>query len=366
MVDYLIVGAGLYGATFAREATNRCKDCIVIDKRPHIGGNVYTEKRHGIDIHKYGPHIFHTNSKMVWDFVNRFAEFNDYRHKVLSYSDMQHYSFPLNLKTLEQLWPGLSDEELIAKFEAGKSKHDKYENLEEWAIAEVGEEIYRKFIYGYTKKQWGTEPSNLPSSIISRLPVRLERNDDYHNARYSGIPKCGYTEMVANMLKGIDVILDMDFLEHRESWEQLANKIVYTGPIDEFFNYELGELAWRSLRFEEYEYDYFPVQRVAQINYPQDNVEYTRTVEHKHFNNTGDRKSVVTFEYPQEYKRGREKYYPVNDCENYSLYLDYKKMIPEKYIFGGRLAEYKYYDMDQVIAASLKRVFREIRNDRIR
>lgn len=366
MVDYLIVGAGLYGATFARQATDERKDCIVIDKRPHIGGNVYTEKKYGIDVHKYGPHIFHTNSEMVWRFVNRFAEFNDYRHKVLSYSDMQHYSFPLNLKTLEQLWPGLSDEELIAKFESGKSEHQVWENLEDWAIAEVGEEIYRKFIYGYTKKQWGTEPSNLPSSIISRLPVRLERNDDYHNARYSGIPKCGYTEMVANMLKGIDVVLDMDFLEHRESWEQLAKKIVYTGPIDEFFNYELGELAWRSLRFEEYEYDQHQVQPVAQINYPQDNVEYTRTVEHKHFNNTGDRKSVVTFEYPQEYKRGREKYYPVNDCANYSLYLDYKKMIPEKYIFGGRLAEYKYYDMDQVIAASLKRMFREVRNDRIK
>lgn len=355
MIDYLIVGAGLYGATFARLAKEHCKDCIVIDKRPHIGGNVYTERKHGIDVHKYGPHIFHTNSDKIWEFVNRFAEFNDYRHKVLSYSDMQHYSFPLNLKTLEQLWPGLSDNELIAKFEAGKSEHQVWENLEEWAIAEVGEEIYRKFIYGYTKKQWGTEPANLPAFIINRLPVRQDRNDDYHKSRYSGIPKCGYTKMVENMLEGTDVILDTDFLENREFWEQVSHKIIYTGPIDEFFNYEFGELGWRSLRFEEYEYDQRQVQKVAQINYPQDNVEYTRTVEHKHFNNTGSNKSIVTFEYPQKYKKGLEKYYPINDCENYNLYMKYKEMIPENYIFGGRLAEYKYYDMHQVIGAAMKK-----------
>jgi UDP-galactopyranose mutase len=345
--------------------TDAGKKCLVIDKRTHIGGNVYTENIKGIDVHKYGPHIFHTNSKKIWDYVNQFAEFNDYRHKVLSCHNAFLYSFPLNLKTLEQLWPGLDDENLLAKFEKKQSENQIWDNLEDWAIAEVGEEIYRKFIYGYTKKQWGMEPKYLPRSIISRIPVRTDRNDDYHNAKFSGIPIRGYTDMVSNMLDGIDVMLGLDYLDEREHWDKQATTIVYTGPIDEFFNYKHGELQWRSLSFEEKIYDYTTseygatLQPVAQINYPDDDVAYTRTVEHKHFNNTNQKHSIVTYEYPQEYKRGREKFYPINDLSNNTLYQKYKAMIPDGHIFGGRLAEYKYYDMDQVIAAAITKSKKE-------
>lgn len=353
--DFLIVGAGLYGATFARQATDAGKKCLVIDKRSHIAGNAYSQNVGGIEVHKYGPHIFHTNSDKIWNYVNQFAKFNDYRHKVLSLYDRKHYSFPLNLKTLEQLWGNLSDEELIAKFKAGQSEHQVWENLEDWAIAEVGKEIYDKFIYGYTKKQWGTEPRNLPSSIISRIPVRTERNDDYHKSKFSGIPADGYTKMVANMLDGITVVVNEDYLLKRNYWDDIAKHVVYTGPIDEFFDYKFGELSWRSLRFEEYKYDYRNVQGVAQINYPEDNVAYTRTVEHQHFNDTGASHSIVTFEYPQKYERGREKFYPINDAINNGVYQEYKKMIPKSHTFGGRLAEYRYYDMDQVIAAAMSK-----------
>lgn len=358
-MDYLVVGAGLYGATFAREATNAGKRCLVIDKRSHIGGNVYTENVGGIDVHKYGPHIFHTNSEKIWNYVNQFAEFNDYRHKVLSCHNAFLYSFPLNLKTLEQLWPGLDDKQLLERFYSGRSEHQVWENLEEWAIAEVGKEIYEKFIYGYTKKQWGTEPRNLPSSIISRIPVRTDRNDNYHNAKFSGVPKRGYTDMVSNMLDGIDVMLGVDYLHLREQLDKKFRHIVYTGPIDEFFNYAHGELEWRSLSFEERLYDY-TYQPVAQVNYPEDDVTYTRTVEHKHFNDDVKcEHSVVTFEYPQKYERGREKFYPINDVFNNALYQKYKSMIPSGHIFGGRLAEYKYYDMDQVVGAAISK-FRKV------
>lgn len=359
MIDYLVVGAGLYGATFAREATNAGKKCLVIDKRPHIGGNVYTENVGGIDVHKYGPHIFHTNSEKIWNYVNQFAEFNDYRHKVLSCHNSFLYSFPLNLKTLEQLWPGLDDKQLLERFYSGRSEHQVWENLEDWAIAEVGKEIYDKFIYGYTKKQWGTEPRNLPSSIISRIPVRTDRNDNYHKCKFSGIPINGYTDMVSNMLDGIDVILNVDYLHLRETLDKGFRHIVYTGPIDEFFNYEHGELEWRSLSFEEKIYN-STYQSVAQVNYPEYDVAYTRTVEHKHFNNSKCKHSVVTFEYPQKYEKGREKFYPINDTFNNALYQKYKSMIPSRHIFGGRLAEYKYYDMDQVIGAAISKFRRTI------
>lgn len=355
--DFIIVGAGLFGATFAREMTDSGKSCLVLEKRKHIAGNVYTENNDGIEVHKYGPHIFHTNSEKIWNYVNRFAEFNNYRHKVLSLYGTRHYSFPLNLKTLEQLWGKLSDEELIAKFESGKSEHQVWENLEEWAIAEVGEEIYYKFIYGYTKKQWGTSPANLPSSIISRIPVRTNRDDDYHACKFSGIPTCGYTKMVSNMLEGIKVVVDEDYLLNRDYWDSIAKRVVYTGPIDEFFDYKYGELDWRSLKFEEHKYDYRKVQDVAQINYPEENVPYTRTVEHQHFNDNGAKHSIVTFEYPQKYQKGLEKFYPINDATNNYTYSKYKKLINDKkYILGGRLATYKYYDMDQVIASALSTV----------
>lgn len=355
MIDYLVVGAGLYGATFAREATNAGKKCLVIDRRNHIAGNIYTQNNKGIDVHKYGPHIFHTNSGRIWDYVNRFAEFNNYKHKVLSYCDERYYSFPININTLEQLWGNYDDATLLNMFQCKRNKNKPSNNLEEWAIIELGEEIYQKFIYGYTKKQWGVDPKELPSSIISRIPIRTNRNDDYHNCVYSGVPKNGYTEMVKNMLDGIQVILDENYFDRQDYWDNLARKIVYTGPIDEFFNYKLGELQWRSLRFEEYEHAISYVQPVAQINYPEEKFEHTRSIEHKHFNNTNTPHTLITLEYSQKYERGKEKYYPINDKRNNSLYKKYKQIIPNTHIFGGRLAEYKYYDMDQVIGAAISR-----------
>ena len=356
MVDYLIVGAGLYGATFARTMTDHGKTCLVIDKRSHIAGNVFSKTVDGIEVHQYGPHIFHTNSRMVWNYVRQFATFNDYQHKVLSSVGGKTYSFPINLKTLESLWGKMSEEALLKKFESVKSAHHLGETLEDWAIAEVGEEIYYKFIYGYTKKQWGTEPANLPKSIITRIPVRRNRNDNYHTAKFSGIPLDGYTNMVANMLDGIRVVLGVDYLEDRFFWDSLARTIVYTGPIDEFFGYEHGEMKWRSLDFKRETLKTPQFQDVAQVNYPDEDVPYTRLIEHKHFvpstmNNT--RHTVVTVEYPQKYVRGLEKYYPVCDDEQRSLYETYRKIIPSNFIFGGRLATYRYYDMDQAIASSL-------------
>jgi UDP-galactopyranose mutase len=356
LVDYLIVGAGLYGATFARTMTDHGKTCLVIDKRSHIAGNVFSKTVDGIEVHQYGPHIFHTNSEMIWDHVRQFATFNDYRHKVLSDVNGDKYSFPINLKTLESLWGEMSDAELLKKFESVKSAHTHNETLEDWAIAEVGEEIYRKFIYGYTKKQWGTEPANLPRSIITRIPVRNNRDDNYHAARFSGIPVDGYTSMVANMLDGIRVVLDADYLENRSFWDSWARTVVYTGPVDEFFDYEHGEMKWRSLNFQHGMLKTPQFQDVAQVNYPDEHVPYTRSIEHKHFvpSTMGDTQhTVVTLEYPQKYIRGLEKYYPVCDDEQRSIYEAYRKIIPSNFIFGGRLAMYRYYDMDQVIASAL-------------
>jgi UDP-galactopyranose mutase len=357
--DFIIIGAGLFGSTFAREMENSGKSCLIIEKRNHIAGNTYTKKCKGIDVHTYGPHIFHTNSQRVWDYVNQFSEFNNYRHKVKSCYNESLYSFPLNLNTLEELWGVSNDLELVQRFEAQKNReHQVWDNLEEFAISEVGEEIYKKFIYGYTKKQWGKNPRDLPASIIARIPVRTNRNDDYHNAVYSGIPKSGYTEMVKNIIGDIECILEIDYLKERDYWDSRAKRIVFTGPIDEFFNYKYGELEWRSLKFEHVTKNYTKHQPVAQVNYPQDNTEYTRIVEHKHFTpelfEVNKEQTVITYEYPQKYKMGLEKYYPINDSINNGLYQRYKKLInKDKYIFGGRLATYKYYDMDQVIASAI-------------
>jgi UDP-galactopyranose mutase len=357
-LDYLIVGAGLYGATFARYMLDRGKKCLVIDKRSHIAGNVFTKKQLGIDVHKYGPHIFHTNSKKIWDYVNQFADFNDYRHKVMSMSGGNLYSFPINLKTLESLWGDIGDEALLRKFQESKTHHNAQENLEQWAIAEVGNELYQKFIYGYTKKQWGESPADLPKSIITRIPVRTNRDDNYHECTFSGIPKSGYTPMVEKMLDGTEVVLEQDYLERRSYWEKLAKRILYTGPIDEFFEYKYKQMKWRSLRFEEKILNKNKVQSVAQVNYADESIPFTRSVEHKHF--TWDQckdidQTVVTLEYPQEYEKNLEKYYPICDEVQIEIFNKYKKLIPRNYIFGGRLADYKYYDMDQVIAAALKK-----------
>jgi UDP-galactopyranose mutase len=357
-LDYIIVGAGLSGATFARYATDRGKKCLVLDKRKHIAGNIFSQNVDGIEVHKYGPHIFHTNSEKIWNYVNQFAAFNDYRHKVLVNCGDEFFSFPINLKTLESLWGIKDDAELIKKFENGKSKHKPKENLEDWAIAEVGEEIYRKLIYGYTKKQWGVSPAKLPPSIISRIPVRQNRNDDYHNCKFSGIPLCGYTDMVANMLFGIEVQLETDYFQKRYYWDSIAKNIIYTGPIDEFFGYKYGEMEWRSLRFQEQRINQTLVQQVAQINFVQENVPFTRSVEHKHFipSTLLDKKyTIITKEYPEKYVPGLEKYYPVCSCSQENLLAKYKKLIPSKFIFIGRLAKFKYYNMDQAIALSLSK-----------
>jgi UDP-galactopyranose mutase len=337
---------------------DRGKRCLIIDKRDHIAGNIFTKNEGGIDVHKYGPHIFHTNSERIWKYVNQFADFNTYRHKVMSMSGGDLYSFPINLKTLELLWGMTDDNVLMKKFENGRSQHQPGENLEEWAVAEVGDEIYRRFIYGYTKKQWGDLPKNLPRSIITRIPVRKNRNDDYHDCQFSGIPLCGYTGMAKNMLDGIEVLLEENYLARRSYWDGLAKQVVYTGPVDEFFDYKYGEMKWRSLRFEEKILNTKQIQPVAQINYADESLPFTRTVEHKHFlwEQCKDiDNSVITYEYPQKYEAGLEKYYPVCNEDQVKIFNNYKKLVPKKFIFGGRLADYKYYDMDQVIAAALKR-----------
>jgi len=363
MLDYLIVGCGLYGATFARSVTNAGKKCLIIDKRNHIGGNTYTKKQSGIDVHMYGPHIFHTNSPKIWNYVNQFSEFNSYRHRVKCQSGDSLYSFPLNLNTLEEMWGPMGDGQLLEKLELQKAPHQPKENLEDWAIAEVGEDIYRKFIYGYTKKQWGKEPRDLPSFIIKRIPIRKNRDNDYHECKFSGIPVDGYTKLIRNIIDGIPCELGVDYLDRRDYWDSLARHVVYTGPIDDFFNHEYGTLEWRSLKFEHNIHDSEQRQPVAQINYPEDNVKFTRTVEHKHFNPTKTKKTVITTEYPQEYKKGREKFYPINDKRNNLLYEKYSLSInTTKYVLGGRLARYKYYDMDQVIAASLKKSKNRLEN----
>lgn len=351
--DFLVVGTGLSGATFAREMTNSGKKCLVIDRRQTIGGNVYTKEIAGIHTHMYGPHIFNTNSPMLWGYVNNFTPFNDYRHRVKCSQGGTLYSFPINLNTLEELW-GDVDQDLLRKLNTEPKAG--FENLEEYAIENLGEEIYRKFIYGYTKKQWGKEPRNLPALIISRIPIRKNRNDDYHKCIYSGVPKEGYSTLIENMLDGIEIRLDVDYLNKRDYWDGMAKVVVYTGPIDEFFNYTHGDLDWRSLRFDHEVKQAEWLQPVAQINYTDEEIKYTRTIEHKHFyKNINTPQTVITTEYPQEYNRGQEKYYPVNDTQNTFIYSQYKKMIDvSKYIFIGRLATYKYYNMDQAIAAALK------------
>lgn len=351
-LDFLIVGSGLFGAVFARQATDDGKKCLVLEKRPHIAGNIYSEKKNGIDVHMYGPHIFNTNSEKIWNYVQQFADFNDYRHQVLSLVEDRYYNFPLSIVTLRQLWGDYNDEYLIEKFNNQKRK-PKSDNLEDWAISQVGEEIYQKFIYGYTKKHWGKEPKLLPSSIIRRIPIRTNEDTSYHSSIFSGIPMDGYTSMVENMLDGIEVATEENYLEKREYWDDICDKVVYTGSIDEFFDYQYGELEWRSLRFENITAPVARYQPVAQVNFPSLDFEKTRTIEHKHFNPKNIQHTILTHEYPQKYKRGLEKYYPVNDEINNHKYNKYKNIITDKYIFGGRLASYKYYDMDQVIGSAI-------------
>ncbi len=365
MYNYLIVGAGLYGAVCARELADAGKSVLVIDKRKHIGGNVYTEDVEGIHVHKYGAHIFHTNNRKVWDYVQRFAEFNRFTNSPVANYKGELFSLPFNMYTFNKMWGVVTPEEAEAKI-AEQKKEISWEprNLEEQAISLVGRDIYEKLIKGYTEKQWGRACSELPAFIIKRLPVRLTFDNNYFNALYQGIPIGGYTKMVKRMLEGVEVRTGVDYLEEKAILDGLAEKVIYTGPIDAYFGFKLGTLEYRSVKFETELLDIPNYQGNAAVNYTDKETPWTRIIEHKWFEFGKDdqgndlAKTVISREYSSEWKPGDEPYYPVNDEKNGKLYTEYKKLAEEeeKVIFGGRLGEYKYYDMDQVIAAALKRV----------
>jgi len=369
MYDYLIVGAGLYGATVARELTDAGKTVLVIDKRPHIAGNVYTEPVEGINVHIYGAHIFHTNDSTVWNYVQRFATFNRFTNSPVANYKGELYSLPFNMYTFNKMWGVVTPseaQEIINKQKAEITGEPR--NLEEQAISLVGRDIYEKLIKGYTEKQWGRECKDLPAFIIKRLPVRLTFDNNYFNALYQGIPVGGYTSLVSNMLDGIEVKLNCDYLEHKEELDNLADKIIYTGPIDAYFNFSLGTLEYRSVRFETETLNTANFQGNAAVNYTDRETPWTRIIEHKWFEQIspaeqekhraeyGD-KTVISREYSSEWKPGDEPYYPVNDEKNSALLSRYQELAEaeDKVVFGGRLGSYKYYDMDQVIAAALEK-----------
>ncbi len=365
--DYLVVGSGLYGAIFAHEANKRGKKVLVIDKRPNIAGNIYTEEVEGINVHKYGAHIFHTNNKEVWQYITQFAEFNRFTNSPVANYKGELYSLPFNMYTFNKMWGVVTPEEAAAKIEEQRQEiKGEPKNLEEQAISLVGRDIYEKLIKGYTEKQWGRPCTELPSFIIKRLPVRLTFDNNYFNALYQGIPMGGYTKMVENMLEGIEVRLNTDYLENKEELDSLADKVVYTGPIDAYFNYKLGTLEYRSVRFETEVLDKPNFQGNAAVNYTDAETPWTRIIEHKWFEFGTQPKTVISREYSSEWKLGDEPYYPVNDEKNGALYAEYKKLgeAETKVIFGGRLGEYKYYDMDAVIAAALDKVKRYLNNEK--
>ena len=357
-VDYVVVGSGLFGATFARRAAEAGCSVLVVDRRSHIGGNCYTEDVGGVNVHRYGPHIFHTSNERVWEFVNRFATFNRYRHRGRVRSAGRLFSFPINLLTLHQLWGVMTPAEAEQKLAAVRRPVENPANLEEWILGQVGEELYETFVKGYTMKQWGREPAELPASIIRRIPIRLTWDDNYFDDQYQGIPVGGYTLLFENLLDhdSIRVETDVDFFAQRGELEKLGNKLVYTGKIDEFFDYRYGPLEYRSLRFETevVEGDF---QGASIINYGDAAVPFTRIVEHKHFEFNESKRSVITREYPQAYEAGREAFYPIGDAANqgrYQLYKDLAAKEAPSVRFGGRLGSYKYFDMHQVIGQALK------------
>lgn len=370
MYDYLVVGSGLFGAVFARQATDAGKKVLVIDKRPNVAGNVYTEKVEGINFHKYGAHIFHTNNTEVWNYVNRFATFNRFTNSPVANYKGELYSMPFNMYTFNKMWGVVTPEEAAAKIEEQKKEiTGEPRNLEEQAISLVGRDIYEKLVKGYTEKQWGRDCKELPAFIIKRLPVRLTFDNNYFNALYQGIPIGGYTKLVENLLDGIEVQLNVDYLVDRAKWDAIAEKVVYTGAIDAFFNYSLGNLEYRSVRFENEVLDIPNFQGNAAVNYTDRETPWTRIIEHKWFEFGKDEngndlpKTIISREYSSEWKLGDEPYYPVNDEKNGALYKEYRALADQegKVIFGGRLGEYKYYDMDAVIASALECAKRELR-----
>lgn len=358
MYDYLVVGAGLFGATFANLMNKKGKKVLVIDRRPNVAGNIYTEEVEGIQVHKYGAHIFHTDYKDVWDYVNSFVEFNRYTNSPVARIGNEIYNMPFNMNTFSKMWNDVfTPEDAMRHIEEEKKEiNHEPKNLEEQAISLVGRTIYEKLIKGYTEKQWNRDCKDLPAFIIKRLPVRLVYDNNYFNDKYQGIPIGGYTKLVEKMLEGIEVRLNTNYFDNKEELDKLADKVVYTGAIDEYFNYSLGELEWRSLRFENEIKDCKNFQGNAVVNYTGHEVDYTRVIEHKHFEfDTESPKTVITYEYPADYEKGMEKYYTVNDDKNNELAEKYKELAAkeENVIFGGRLAEYKYYDMDDVIKSAM-------------
>lgn len=353
--DFLIVGAGLFGAVCARELTDKGYKCKVIEKRPHIAGNIYTEKIEGIDVHVYGAHIFHTSDKSVWNYVNRFAEFNNYVNSPVANYKGELYNLPFNMNTFHQMWGVRTPKEAKTIIETQRKEiSGEPKNLEDQAISLVGRDVYEKLVKGYTEKQWGHKCSELPAFIIKRLPVRYTFDNNYFNDRYQGVPVEGYTRMLENMLDGIDLECSTDYLKEREKYNAMADKVIFTGAIDEFYEYRLGSLEWRSMRFETEILDIDNFQGVAVVNYTEREVPYTRILEHKHFNFGTQEKTVITREYPKSWEMGDEPYYPVNDEKNSALYRQYAELAEaeEKVYLGGRLGSYQYYDMDKDILAA--------------
>lgn len=365
MYDYVIVGSGLFGAIFAREMTDAGKKCLVIDKRNHTGGNVHSELIEGIHVSKYGGHIFHTNDERIWNYVNRFTKFDAYNHRLRVHYKEKLYSFPINLMTCYQLWGCRTPEEAQRQLSKVRVKIDNPKNLEEWVLSQVGQEIYETFVKGYTQKQWNIDPKNLPSSIIKRIPIRTNYDDCYFSDRFQGWPVNGYSELFDNLLKDINVELSVDFFKDRSYLQKISKKIVYTGKIDEYFDYCYGDLAYRSLKFDSKTLDQPDLLGCATVNYTELEIPYTRIIEHKHFQphraiNT--KKTVVTFEYPDDWTRDKVPYYPINSEENNEIYRKYHKSSKlENVIFGGRLAEYRYYDMHQVVGSALIKSDRELK-----
>jgi UDP-galactopyranose mutase len=358
--DYLIVGAGMFGCTFANIAKQNGKKCLIIDKRNHIGGNCYTENIEGINVHMYGPHIFHTNNDDVWKFINQFADFNNFVTNVKAINNGKMYSLPFNMNTFYEIWGVTSPEEAKNIIEKQKFQ-GKPKNLEEQALCLVGQDVYETLIKTYTSKQWGTDPKNLPAFIIKRLPVRFTFDNNYYYDKHQGIPIGGYTALFEKMIDGIDVKLNTDYFSDRELFNNMANKIVYTGCIDEFFDYEFGELEYRSLIFDTKVLDKENHQGNALINLCDNSEKYTRCVEHKHFEKNNSNKTVITYEYPVKYEKGMVPYYPINDERNQEIYYMYKEKAKntENVIFGGRLAEYKYMDMHVVISSAINKFIKE-------
>ena len=364
--DYLIVGSGLFGSIFAYEAKKRGKKCLVVEKRSNIGGNIYTENVDDINVHKYGAHIFHTSNKEVWDYINQFAEFNRYTNSPVARYKDELYNMPFNMNTFNKLWGVITPDEAKAKIEEEKKEAGITEpkNLEEQAISLVGKTIYEKLVKGYTEKQWGQKATELPAFIIKRLPVRFIYDNNYFNDDYQGIPIGGYTQIIEKMLDGVEVRLDTNFLENRKELENIADKIVYTGQIDKYYDYCFGELEYRSLRFETEELDKDNYQGNAVVNYTEYEVPYTRIIEHKHFEKIKNyEKTIITREYPDKWDKTKEPYYPINNDKNNELYAKYKELADKdaKVIFGGRLGQYKYFDMDKVIESALKSINLELK-----